>query len=193
MGSELSNPASWVDQYGDYLFQYAIVRVGDQSIAEDLVQETFLAALRSKESFASRSSEKTWLTSILKHKIMDYFRSKHREKADSIDPMDFSSIEHLFDENGQWNIRPKEWKDDPESSFEKKEFWKVFTHCLSEMSEKLRTVFVLRELDGLGTDEICNGLNITPTNCWVILYRARTFLRKCLEELWFAPERHKQK
>ncbi len=191
MTSGLSDPASWVDTYGDYLFWYAIVRVGDQSVAEDLVQETFLAALKSRESFASRSSEKTWFTSILKHKIMDHFRSKHRDKADSIDPMNFSSMEHLFSQNGQWNVRPREWKDDPESSYQKKEFWTVFTHCLSEMSERLRTVFVLRELEGLDTDEICNALKISPTNCWVILYRARSFLRKCLEEEWFASKRQK--
>ena len=192
MSSKFSDPTSWVDQYGDYLFRYAILRVGEESVAEDLVQETFLAALRSKENFAARSSERTWLTSILKHKIMDYFRSKHRERTDPVDPMDFPLMEQLFSKNGQWNIRPKEWKDDPISSYEKKQFWKIFFKCLSRMSDRLRAVFILRELEGLDTDEICKELGITPTNCWVVLYRARTYLRQCLEELWFASERQKE-
>jgi len=192
MGFNFSDPASWVDKYADYLFRYAVLRVGEESVAEDLVQETFLAALRAKGNFQARSSERTWLTSILKHKILDYYRSKHRERTDPVNRMDFPLMENLFSKNGQWNIRPKDWKDDPLSSYEKKQFWKIFLKCLHQMSDRLRDIFILREFEGLDTGEICKELGITPTNCWVALYRARTYMRRCLEELWFASGRQKE-
>ena len=66
------NPENWVDQYSNALYTYAIVRVRKPDVAEEMVQETFLAALQALKRFKGRSSEKTWLIGILKHKIIEY-------------------------------------------------------------------------------------------------------------------------
>ena len=75
----IDNPENWVDEYGDYLYRYALSRVKDPIIAEDLVQETFLAALKARHNFQGRSTARTWMIAILKHKIVDYIRQKVRE------------------------------------------------------------------------------------------------------------------
>ncbi len=182
------NPETWVDHYGDYLYRFTISRVRDPSIAEDLVQETFLAALDSIKSFASRSSPKTWLTGILKHKIIDYFRRKAKEPSGDDIETSMQVLEGLFDAKGQWKVEPVEWAANPQDLYEKQEFIKAINDCLSELSSRLASVFILREIIGETTEEICKVLDITATNCWVILYRARMYLRRCLEVGWFKPD-----
>jgi RNA polymerase sigma-70 factor (ECF subfamily) len=182
------NPETWVDRYGDYLYRFAVSRVRDPAVAEDLVQETFLAALGSTKRFESRSSPKTWLTGILKHKIVDYFRRKAKEPSGDDVETAMQALEALFDEKGQWKIKPAEWTADPEKLYGQKEFMDVLNRCLSELSSRLAHIFILREMDGLKTDEICKVLSITATNCWVMLYRARMYLRRCLEINWFKPD-----
>ncbi len=182
------NPETWVDHYGDYLYCFAISRVRDPSVAEDLVQETFLAALNSIKSFASRSSPKTWLTGILKHKIVDYFRRKAKEPSGDDIETSMQVLEGLFDAKGQWKVEPVEWAANPQDLYEKQEFIKALNDCLSELSSRLASVFILREIIGETTEEICKVLDITATNCWVILYRARMHLRRCLEVGWFKPD-----
>ena len=181
------NPETWVDRYGDYLYRFAISRVRDPSVAEDLVQETFLAALGSIKSFASRSSPKTWLTGILKHKIIDYFRRKAKDSGNDVETA-VQALEGLFDAKGHWKVGPDEWVGNPQNLYEKKEFMKVLNDCLSELSSRLASVFILREIVGETTAEICKALEITATNCWVMLYRARTYLRGCLEVSWFKSD-----
>jgi RNA polymerase sigma-70 factor (ECF subfamily) len=182
---ELLDPEEWVDQYGDYLYRYALSRVRDPANAEDLVQETFVAALHTRQTFQGRSSEKTWLTAILKHKIMDHFRKQSREQpSDDIETL-AESVDEVFDEKGNWKIKPTEWAADPVKLYEQKEFWGVFYRCLSELSRRLATAFTLREMDGLSTEEICKTLNVSATNVWVMLYRARMYIRRCLEINWF--------
>lgn len=179
------DPARWVDLYGDYLYSYALLHVRDASVAEDLVQETFLSAFRSKDNFKARSSEKTWLTSILKHKILDHFRKEKKENRETTN-LDVSAVENdFFDNHGHWKIMPKNWTPEPYQSYENKEFWKVVLWCLGKMPERLKTVFLLREMDAWDSRKICKVLEISPTNLWVILYRARLLMRKCLEVNWF--------
>jgi RNA polymerase sigma-70 factor (TIGR02943 family) len=178
------DPDAWVDQYGDYLYKYAIARIHEPAVAEDLVQETLLAALQAKEGFEGRSSEKTWLTGILKYKIIDHFRKLGRQ------PMNHSQDhekerDHFFHENGNWKDKPEKWDITPEEILHQKEFWNVFMRCLSELSERLRIAFSLREMEGLGCDEICKVLKVSSSNCWVMLYRARMLLRRCLGVNWF--------
>jgi len=182
------NPETWVDQYGDYLYRFALSRVRDPSVAEDLVQETFLAALGSIKSFAKRSSPKTWLTGILKHKIIDYFRRKAKEPSGKDVETAVQALEGLFDAKGHWREGPAEWAANPQDLYEKQEFMKVLNDCLSELSSRLASVFILREIIGETTEEICKALDITATNCWVMLYRARMYLRRCLEVSWFKPD-----
>jgi RNA polymerase sigma-70 factor (ECF subfamily) len=180
-----SNPAVWLEEHGDYLFRYAFVRLQDRDIAEDLVQETLVAALGSWEKFQARSSVRTWLVGILKHKIIDYFRKSGREY-----PLgDLSTAEDLsvdlFDRKGDWKLRPAPWSTNPGAVFEQKAFWEMFLRCMADLPPRLAQVFALRELEGLKSEEICNVMKISTTNLWVVLYRARMRLRRCLEVNWF--------
>jgi len=178
------DPEAWVDRYGDYLYRYAFLRLGDHAAAEDVVQETFLAGLSSRSKYSGRSSEKTWLTGILKHKIGDQIRKRIREPI----PTDIPALEEqLFNEKGRWKIKLPRWPANPRALLKRKEFRDILAFCLSLLPPRSAAVFSLREMDGLETEEICNNLSISPTNCMVILHRVRLRLRNCLELRWFAP------
>jgi RNA polymerase sigma-70 factor (ECF subfamily) len=182
--AKIDNPESWVENYGDFLYRFALSRVKDPAVAEDLVQETFLAALRARENFKGRSAGRTWLIAILKHKIVDYIRKKIREPStDKIETLS-DSAESDFDARGEWQVRPSKWAINPGKIYEQKEFMDVLYRCLAELPSRLAQAFMLREIDGLGTEEICKELDITATNSWVMLYRARMSLRHCLESKW---------
>ena len=193
INSQIENPESWVDRYGDFLYRFTLSRLKDSSIAEDLVQETFLAALKARKNFQGRSSARTWLIAILKHKIVDYIRKQVREqtsdKVESMynaaanDPADAS-----FNDEGDWRIRPSKWATDPMKLYVQKEFMDVLYHCLGELPKRQAEAFMMREIDGFSTEEICKVLNISATNSWVMLYRARMWLRRCLENNWFNTE-----
>jgi RNA polymerase sigma-70 factor (ECF subfamily) len=193
INSQIENPESWVDQYGDFLYHFTLSRIKDPSIAEDLVQETFLAALKARKNFQGRSTARTWLIAILKHKIVDHIRKQVREhtsdKLESMlntaanDPVDSS-----FNDEGDWRIRPSKWAIDPMKLYEQKEFMDILYQCLGELPQRQAEAFMMREIDGLSTEEICKVLNISATNSWVMLYRARMWLRRCLENSWLSTE-----
>ncbi|MBN1674570.1 MAG: sigma-70 family RNA polymerase sigma factor [Kiritimatiellae bacterium] len=185
----LTDPESWVDRYGDYLYRYALVRVHNPKAAEDLVQETFLAALNAMKDFSGRSSEKTWLIGILKHKIVDYFRKSSREYAVEDPEAAGDPAEDSFDRKGEWKVKPSEWTTDPSLALEQQEFMDVLQECLSALPGRLGHAFVLREMEDMTSDEICKVLDITPTNLWVVLHRARLRLKSCLEANWLAKNR----
>jgi RNA polymerase sigma-70 factor (ECF subfamily) len=185
----LDDPASWVDKYGDFLYRFALSRVKDPSIAEDIVQETFLAALKSRANFQGRSTARTWLIAILKHKIVDHIRKRVREPAsDKVESLSDASasdpIEGNFKDDGGWLNRPAKWDVNPMKIYEQKEFMDILYRCLSDLPERQAEAFMMRELNGLSTEEICKALNISATNSWVILYRARMWLRQCIEKNW---------
>jgi len=180
------NAEAWVAQYGDMLSRFALKRVDDTSLAEDLVQESLLAAMKAKDRFQGQCSEKTWLFAILKHKIIDHFRSKNHW-ATGIEVETFAEPSEYFTEQGTWRIQPKHWDANPHQVFEQKEFIDAVYLCLSKMPQRLADAFVYKEIDGIDTEEICRILNITPTNCGVMLYRARMSLRGCLEKDCPAP------
>ena len=189
INSHIDDPANWVDQYGDFLYRFALSRVKDSAIAEDLVQETFLAALKSRANFQGRSSAKTWLIAILKHKIVDHIRKRIREsvsdKVESIsDAFAGDSHEGDFKDNGKWLNRPAKWDVNPMEIYEQKEFMDILYICLAGLPDRQAEAFMMRELDGLDTEEICKALNISATNSWVMLYRARMWLRKCIDKKW---------
>jgi RNA polymerase sigma-70 factor (ECF subfamily) len=179
---------TWVDQHGDFLFRYAVARLGNGAVAEDLVQETFLAALRDEKSFSGRSAERTWFVGILKHKIVDHLRRQGRERPVSAITSAGEIGEELFDTNGWWQVKPANWLGDPTQVFEKKEFWEAFNHCLENLPQRLRSVFAFREIDELSADEVCEALKVTPGNLGVLLHRARMGLRRCLEINWFGTK-----
>lgn len=180
------DPTTWVEEHGDALYRFAILRVKDTNVAEDLVQETFLAALRGIDGFKGGSSLRTWLVGILKHKIIDHFRKGTPEILSSdLATMEEETEAERLDRADQRRKTPSVWRGDPDNLLENKEFWGVFVSCLDGLPETHRRAFSLREIDGVKGEEICKILNITSTNLWVILHRARGKLRKCLDNNWF--------
>lgn len=175
------DPESWVDRYGDALFHFALARVKDREIAEDLVQETFLAAVKAKDRFKGKSTEKTWLFGILKHKVIDHYRKKRSVIYEQDLSKGTEDLDAFFNAKGAWSTMPENWRLNPGKSQEVREFIDHFYQCLADLPKKTAEVFAFREIDGLSTKEICKRLNITASNCRVILYRARMLLRKCLE------------
>ena len=178
----MSNPARWLEEHGDYLFKYARRRLYTDDLAEDAVQETLLAALKAHEGFTGKSSERTWLTGILKHKIVDAIRVQAREVTapTGSNPDDPSDWEALFDQSGHWVETFRDWGD-PASELEKSRIRQALDECFRRLKPSLAQIFSLRELSGLSNEEICKELNITATNAWVMLHRARLFLRECLD------------
>lgn len=182
------DPTSWVDLYGDYLFQFVRLRVQNTQIAEDLVQETFLSALKSLDSFRGESRVRTWLTGILKRKIIDHYR-KNRisisiDSGGGMEPL--QEFEPGGERKGQWKPEhgPHDWGRSPAQLYEDRQFMQTLEACLKNLPERLSGVFILREIDGLDSGEICNLFDISPSNLWVILHRARHQLRNCLEINW---------
>ncbi|PWU13589.1 MAG: RNA polymerase subunit sigma [Verrucomicrobia bacterium] len=188
--SGLSDPERWVDEHGDYLFKFALVRLRDPVKAEDAVQEAFLAALKSGHPFEGRSVERTWLAGILKNKIFDHYRKAGRET-------NFTDLEFYRGEEGDpfvaggvgkggWihELGPQEWPN-PGESLDNDLFWKTYQDCSSKLPQKVAAAFNLRELDGMESKEICALLGISDNNLWVMLHRARMALRQCLETNWF--------
>ena len=179
------DPARWVDEHGDALFAYCVMRVRERATAEDLVQETLISALTSAESFKGQSSERTWLIGILKHKILDHLRKAGRERPLDTDEIPAESTDDYFDETEHWRVAVSDW-DQPEKSLENERFWTTFNHCMEKLPERLRMLYALKELDGVETEELLATLNIsTANNLWVMLSRARVHLRQCLENNWF--------
>jgi len=183
--SASSDPSEWVDRHGDYLFRYAMLRLRDRSTAEDLVQETFLAALKGREAFSGNSSESTWLVGILKHKIADHFRHQAREAPPEEGDFREQPDSSPFDGSGHWSIGPTDWGGNPADLYREKKFLDQLAKCLSGLSPNHANAFTLREIEGADTEEICNVLNVSETYLWVMLHRARLQLRRCLETHWF--------
>ena len=182
------NPESWVDQHGDYLYSFARFRVRDQASAEDLVQETFIAALQNHKNYKGQASERTWLTAILKNKIIDYLRKQSREQpTDDIERF-LNMSDDLFNAAGKWVNGPGKWSFAPSILYDKKEFWQALRRCLELLPKRMAQAFIFREIDGMSHQEICKVLEISPSNSWVVLYRARMGLKKCLGTSWFDRE-----
>ena len=185
------DPATWVDDYGDALYRYAHYRVNDAAQAEDLVQDTFLAAIKALDRFKGKASVKTWLTGILKNKIIDHYRKSSRwtNFSDLTSFYEGESSE-MFQENGHWKAEshkfPAEWRPEQLTNLDRKEFWDQFRSCADQLPEKIRQVFTMREVDGYSSSEICEVVGISRQNLWTILHRARMALRRCLEVHWFA-------
>jgi RNA polymerase sigma-70 factor (ECF subfamily) len=184
-------PQFWVDRYGDYLYNYAIVRVNDPEKAGDLVQDTFLAGLKARDNFQGRSAERTWLISILKRKIIDTYRksSSSRESSMSDFQEDISDRDNYRDEGpfkGHWleGKGPHSHSLMPEGELEQDELRQIIEKCISLLPPKLASVFIMKLVDETESEEVCKELGITPSNLWVILHRARLKMRECVESKW---------
>ena len=182
-----ANPEGWVDDHGDCLYRYALTRVRLEEVAEDLVQETLLAAVRTQEKFGGRSTERSWLVGILKNKISDHFRKLGREM--NFTDLEFFSDEHSdkFDGEHYWihERGPADWKPEGEEAMKRAEFWQALQGCLGKVPARVAQVFMLREMDDMPSKEVCATLQISEGNLWVMLHRARMALRQCLEASYF--------
>ena len=178
-------PELWLDRYGTYLFRYALASLRDERLAEDAVQDCLLAAWQAQAGYSGQANERTWLTGILKHKIVDIVRRDSRERpVESLDISEpYGEFEASFDETGHWADVLAEWGD-PAKAFEHKLFWQVLEACLSAMPRRLAQLFMMREVVGADSEKVCQEMEITPTNLWTMLYRSRMSLRRCLEQNW---------
>jgi len=190
-GKHTLKPQMWVEQHGNYLFNYAIVRVNDREKAEDLVQETFLAGLKAKDNFQGKSSERTWLISILKRKVIDTYRKQYSSKVSSmseyeqdISDGDFYRTEDPF--KGHWleGKGPHSNSLMPEDEMEKEELMEIISRCIKNLPPNLAAAFAMKMIDEAESDEICKELGITASNLWVMLHRARLKMRTCVEIKW---------
>jgi len=183
MSKHKLNPDNWIDKYSDYLFNYTISRVNNREIAKDLVQDTFFAALQSMKNYKGNANERTWLIAILKRKIIDYYRKINSKKGQAEVRINYNSDNN----EGVWL---EEQVADPfdktaEDKLENDELGDAIFNCLEKLPEKQATVFRMKTIEGLETETICNELNITASNLWVILHRARNAMADCMEKNWF--------
>jgi len=189
------DPAVWVDDHVDYLFRFALVRLRDEARAEDAVQETLLAALQQLHSYSGRSTERTWLTGILKHKIVDQIRKSCKEVPFEPSDTDLSEFDPLFERQDEfkdhWSdtLSPRIWHRSPEEAIQQSEFFGVLNNCMGKLPERVAHVFTLREMNELDTEEICGLLELSTSNFWVMMHRARMALRRCIEINWFMKAR----
>ncbi len=180
-----SDPEEWLDLHGNVLFRYALSRVRTRDLAEELVQETFAAALQGRKQFSGRSSEQTWMIGILRRKIVDHIRRSSRNVPVKGSDVVEQFMSNTFDSRGHWQTRPTNWPADPAGTLEQHEFWDLFDKCVSRLPASVTASFCLRELEQLSGDEVCKVLGISASNLWTQLHRARMLLRKCLELNWF--------
>ncbi|MGE3818741.1 MAG: sigma-70 family RNA polymerase sigma factor [Isosphaeraceae bacterium] len=177
------DPAAWVQEHADALFRYARERVASPHEAEDLVQETFLAALSALGRFQHRSAARTWLVAILRRKLMDHYRRGRRDA--NVESMETSPRSvRPFDGSGLWLNPPAAWRS-PERALEDEEFREVLAGCVDQLPSHLAETFLLRECQELEADEVRRALDLSETNLRVRLHRARLLLRECLERRWF--------
>lgn len=174
----------WIDNYADYLFNYAISRVNNSDLSKDLVQETFFAGLKSAKNFQGKASERTWLVSILKRKIIDHYRKINSKKGQAEVRMNFYDD---GDNEGNWIEErvPQSWNNASEKKIENEELRSQIDICIDKLPEKYALVFRMKTIQEFETEEICKELDISASNLWVMIHRARTQLRKCMEDNWF--------
>jgi RNA polymerase sigma-70 factor (ECF subfamily) len=177
--------AIWVEKYTQELYSWALHKISDSELAADLVQETFLAAAEKIESFKGDSSPKTWLFSILNHKIIDHYRKKVNQPVH----LENHAFSRFFSNEGDWkeNNKPKNWhaQENEQHLLDDNEFLNVLKKCLDALPEKWSISVKLKYLSDKSGDEICQELDITPSNYWQIIHRAKLQLRECIEKNWF--------
>lgn len=189
-GKATLNPDLWLRSYGDYLLSYTLLKVSNMETAEDLVQEVFVSAIKAKDTFNGESSEKTWLVTILKNKIIDHYRKKDilKQSTDYIAETEDDFSKHFFEKsNGHWlaTAAPKFWTESADFELNNVEFDKVVRSCIQKMPSKFIPVFTAKFLDEEDSETICKVHGISSSNYWVIIHRAKLLIRSCLEQNWF--------
>ena len=186
MSNELY-PHHWAQAHADYLYAYTRARISDEELARDLVQDTFLAALEKVRSFEGRSTERTWLTSILRNKIIDQYRKKSSGLLDAdVKRAEDEQADFFNADDGHWNNEPapKHFGIDNYDPLHSKEFDHILMKCLKKLPALWMSVFTMKHLDEEQTDTICTELKLSASNYWVIIHRAKLNLRACLQKNW---------
>lgn len=182
--SKIATINKWVQLYTTDLFSWAKYKVSDDELARDFVQDTFLVAVEKYEGFKADSSPKTWLFSILNHKIIDFYRKKVKQPVSK----DMDSFATFFDANGDWreNSKPNKWYDYENENhlLDDNDFQQILKFCMDELPEKWNACVKMKYLTEKNGDEICQELDITPSNFWQIVHRAKLQLRDCIEKNW---------
>ncbi len=180
----LPRPETWLDRYGEDLFAYAAARLPGREQAEDMVQETFLAALKGLDGFRGDSSERTWLFGIMKRKIVDFYRRQARNPQQSFS--DFSLPFHRDGADaGHWIEARAPRSDSIEDRIQGKEFYQVMKMCIEMLPPRHRMVFILKVMDEYDSQSVCDRLGMSKNNFWTIMHRARLQLRECVEKKGF--------
>ena len=183
------DPSQWLEEYGDYLYRYALMRLRDPAAAEDAVQETFLAGIKGLDRYDGRVQIKYWLRGILRNKTVDHIRKAVREQPVE----DFEGLEIqdsvLFKMSGIPTTRPAPLGFDPHRDYEKTEFWDAFQRCMGGLKGSMQQAFSLKVLEGLSTKEVCKVLGITANHLWVLTHRAREQLKACLRDNWVQADK----
>lgn len=182
--------SDWVETHADYLFNFAIGQVRDANVAEDIVQETFLAAVKARQTFSGQSSERTWLVGILRHKIYDHLRKTCRERAVRHDPIP-TNHEEAWDESVLWLHDVAVESQLPSHRIELTEFRANLEMALGKLPPRIAQVFQLYEIEERPNREVCAQMNISESNLWVMLHRARKQLREQLRGWWLGEAPHK--
>jgi RNA polymerase sigma-70 factor (TIGR02943 family) len=174
-------PHSWIDAYGKELYRFAMQRLRNSEDAEDVVQETFLTAWKTRESYRGDVSERNWMYLILRSRIIDLIR----KRRDSVPLLNEEAEEEIpfFDAQGEWipSHAPRPWSSSPSDAIESTQFNELLNNCLDKLPHTQRSVFVLTYLDDEGPEKVRQELDITASNMWVLLHRARLKLRRCLD------------
>ncbi len=177
-----SKIAEWVEQYSDYLLGFALSKITDRNLALDLLQDTFVSAMKSEARFEGRSSAKTWLTSILNRKIIDYWRQQKARKTDAVSHYSTSS-----EESGDWILEKNEVAVETVEQVIIKEEKQADLHdCMAKLPDQWQGIITAKYFEDKKGEEICNEFEVTSSNMWVIVHRAKTALRDCLGQNWFS-------
>jgi RNA polymerase sigma-70 factor (TIGR02943 family) len=178
-------PEQWVNRYGDALYSFVCSRIADTTTAQDIVQEIFMSAWRAREGYKGESSEKNWLFAICKNKIIDHYRKEARDVVTHLSTLGIEN--ESFSDGHAWDLamRPVDWGISYNETIEKKEFYKILELCKNKLQELQRAVFALKYMDDMDSDEICKELEISSSNYWTLMHRAKLQLRGCIDKNWF--------
>jgi RNA polymerase sigma-70 factor (ECF subfamily) len=190
--SSAGHSFEWLEAYGDFLFNLAVRQVRDETAAEDLVQETFLAALKARDTFRGQSSNRTWLVGILRHKIYDHWRRVCRERLVQSDETSARPDQEAWDEPVLWAPEVEAECLEPSRRMELAEFRQALETALGKLPSRIAQVFQLYSVEERSNYEVCDRLGISENNLWVMLHRARKQLRAELADWWQGEDRETQ-
>jgi len=180
------DPVAWVEKYADYLYRFAMMRLRDEEVARDLVQDTFLAALQQLAKFEGRSNEKTWLTAIIKNKIADFYRKQSSKNLKELALVENEQLDFFENDNGHWKSphQPQPFGLDADNPLLIKELGLILDACLKKLPALWFSVFSMKHMDDLASAKICATLKLSDSNFWVIMHRTKINLRACLQKHW---------